>query len=74
VTGWLFEVKNESQLQACMERALAEPGLAREYAVALRRKVEQFFDQPVLHQLLKYRYLELIDLRDNRKSTSEQGV
>lgn len=59
-TGLLFEVKNEKELQEKLEYALANPVLMKEYAVNLRQRLEQYFDQPIIHRELKKKYLELL--------------
>lgn len=59
-TGLLFEVKNEKQLEEKLEFALADPALVKQYATHLRNKIEQYFDQPIIHQHLEKRYRELL--------------
>lgn len=61
VTGQIYEVKNEQQLLSKMEYTLAHPGQVKIYAQQLRSKIEQHFDQPVLHTLLLKKYRELLD-------------
>jgi len=58
-TGLLFEVKNESQLRQRIEQALADPAILQQYAKVLRLKIEQHFDQLIVHRHLYDRYLEL---------------
>jgi glycosyltransferase involved in cell wall biosynthesis len=55
-TGLLFEVKNESQLRERLEQALADEAVLKEYARVLRVKIEQHFDQPIVHRHLYNRY------------------
>jgi glycosyltransferase involved in cell wall biosynthesis len=59
-TGLIFEVKNELQLQEKMEQALANPGSLKQYAKTLRLKIEQHFDQPIVHRQLHSRYMALM--------------
>jgi glycosyltransferase involved in cell wall biosynthesis len=59
-TGLIFEVKNEEQLQAQILFAINNPAIIKEYAQLLRLHIEQHFDQPILHNLLHKRYLELL--------------
>lgn len=59
-TGLLFEVRNEKELQERLEFSLANPAIMKQYAVALRNKIEQHFDQKMVHQQMMKRYLELL--------------
>jgi glycosyltransferase involved in cell wall biosynthesis len=59
-TGLIFEVKNEEELFAKMQYALSHPDIIKQYAAALRKHIEQYFDQPILHSFLHKRYLELL--------------
>jgi glycosyltransferase involved in cell wall biosynthesis len=59
-TGLLFDVRNEEQLRQKLEFALSNPGLMKKFAADLRHKIEQHFDQPIIHQELHRRYLELL--------------
>jgi glycosyltransferase involved in cell wall biosynthesis len=61
VTGQIYEVKNEQQLLSKMQYTLAHPAQVKIYAHQLRSKIEQHFDQPVLHTLLLKKYRELLD-------------
>jgi glycosyltransferase involved in cell wall biosynthesis len=61
-TGLLFEVRNETGLQEKLEQSLAQPGLMKEYAANLRQKIEQHFDQKMIHQQLRKRYFELLKM------------
>lgn len=65
-TGLLFEVKNEAALQQQMEYALADAATMKQYAAALRYKIEQHFDQPVVHQQLLQRYFQLLEKGNKR--------
>lgn len=59
-TGLLFEVKNEQDLYQKMESALNNPAQLKKYAEQLRLNIEQYFNQPIVHQLLLQRYRELL--------------
>lgn len=72
-TGLIFGVKNENDLQQKLEYALANKEVLKKYAQKLRSKIEQYFDQPVLHSLIRKKYAELLSgdaLARNRKTTS----
>ncbi len=60
-TGLIFEVTNEQQLFQKMEFALANTTLVKKYAQELRHKIEQHFDQPVLHTILLDKYRKMLD-------------
>ncbi|HQV62328.1 MAG TPA: glycosyltransferase family 4 protein [Chitinophagaceae bacterium] len=60
VTGLLFEVKNEEELFQQLQYALDNPAVLQQYAKTLRLHIEHHFDQPVLHSLLRKKYLELL--------------
>lgn len=59
-TGLIFEVKNEEQLLSQMQYAIKNPAIQVQYAQVLRQHIEQHFDQPIVHSLLRKRYLELL--------------
>jgi glycosyltransferase involved in cell wall biosynthesis len=59
-TGLLFTVNDAQDLQARLETAIATPELNRAFASRLRKKIEDYFDQPIVHEALRERYLELI--------------
>ncbi len=59
-TGLIFEVKNEEELFLQMDYALKNPALLQQYATVLRHNIEQHFDQPIVHSLLRKKYLELL--------------
>lgn len=59
-TGLLFEVKNQAELQRRLEQALANTAGLRSYAKALRSKIEQQYDQPVVHRHIYDRYHQLL--------------
>ena len=73
-TGLIFEVKNEQDLQQNLEYGLANKELLKSYATSLRSKIEQYFDQRVLHGLIRKRYDELLSgsavQAVNRKTTN----
>jgi glycosyltransferase involved in cell wall biosynthesis len=60
-TGLIFEVKNEKELQEKLEYALADPGVMKQYAASLRQKIEQHFDQKIIHNELRKKYIELLN-------------
>ncbi|MEO8405495.1 MAG: glycosyltransferase family 4 protein [Chitinophagaceae bacterium] len=60
-TGLLFGVMNEKELLQKLEQSLAQPALMKEYANNLRQKIEQYFDQKMVHRKMKERYLELLN-------------
>jgi glycosyltransferase involved in cell wall biosynthesis len=59
-TGLLFEVKNEEDLRNKLEQSFANGQALRGYASVLRKQIETYFDQPVLHDLIRKRYEELL--------------
>jgi glycosyltransferase involved in cell wall biosynthesis len=59
-TGLLFRPQDKDDLFACLERAIKDPGSLKQYSLNLRQKIEQQFDQTVIHRKLKERYLELL--------------
>lgn len=59
-TGLIFDVKNEEQLLAAIQYALRSPNIMQQFAQNLRTRIEQHFDQPVLHTLLLRKYRELL--------------
>lgn len=59
-TGLLFEVKNENDLFQKMEFALKFPDQLNQYAEQLLSNIEQYYNQPIAHQLLLKRYMELL--------------
>lgn len=73
-TGLIFEVKNEQDLQQKLEYGLANREVLKKYAVNLHSKIEQYFDQKILHNLIWKKYTELLSgivfLKDNRKTTN----
>lgn len=59
-TGLIFEVKNQARLQERLEQALADPLVLQQYARALRSKIEQQYDQPVVHRYLRNKYRDVL--------------
>ena len=59
-TGLIFEVKNEDELYSQLKYALENPAILQQYATTLRRQIEQYFDQPIVHSLLHKKYMELL--------------
>jgi glycosyltransferase involved in cell wall biosynthesis len=59
-TGLLFEVSNQEALQQKMEWALANTGAVKQFADALKQKIEQHYDQKQFHQIIRSRYMELL--------------
>lgn len=59
-TGLIFEVKNEEELFQQMQYALDNPLVLQQYAKTLRHHIEQHFDQPKVHSLLREKYMELL--------------
>jgi glycosyltransferase involved in cell wall biosynthesis len=59
-TGLIFEARNQNDLQAMLEKALANPQALQQYAATLRAKIEQHFAQPIVHQYLHQRYLSIL--------------
>ncbi len=59
-TGLIFEARNEEELDLQMGRALADPQVLRQYTRERRLKIEQHFDQRVLHAAILSRYRELL--------------
>lgn len=60
-TGLIFEVKNEDSLYEQMKYAAANPADLKQYTIRLRKLIEDYFDQPVIHTLLHKRYLRLLE-------------
>lgn len=59
-TGLVFAVANEEELFQQMQNALAAPAKMHQYAATLRQQIEQYYNQSVVHSLLRQRYLELL--------------
>jgi glycosyltransferase involved in cell wall biosynthesis len=59
-TGLLFQSKNADDLLEKLSYALAQPEEMQQYAVNLRKKIENYFSQEYLHGCIKEKYLELL--------------
>ncbi len=59
-TGLIAEVKNEEALFQQMKYAIENPAIIKQFAATLRQQIEQYFDQPIVHSLLRKRYFELL--------------
>ncbi len=59
-SGLLFEVKNMEDLYQKLQLALTTPVILKQYASQLRLNIEQYFNQPVVHQSILTRYQELL--------------
>jgi glycosyltransferase involved in cell wall biosynthesis len=66
-TGLIFKVKDTRGLQDQMEKALAEPQRMKQFAINLRAKIEQHYDQRMVHQNIRFRYQELLAARNTAK-------
>ena len=60
-TGLLFSPGNEAALYEQLDFALANPDLMKQWASNQRSKIEQYFDQPVVHDQIRRRYRELLE-------------
>ncbi len=60
-TGLLFKVKNEADLKEKLKFAISHPEQIKQYAVELRNKIENHFDQQIVHQAIRDKYFELIN-------------
>jgi glycosyltransferase involved in cell wall biosynthesis len=59
-TGLLFMVKNEADLKEKLKFAITHPELMKQYAAELRKEIEQNFDQRIVHQAIREKYIELL--------------
>jgi glycosyltransferase involved in cell wall biosynthesis len=59
-TGLLFTVKNEADLKEKLKFAITNPELMKQYATKLRQKIEKDFDQQIVHQAIRDKYLQLL--------------
>jgi glycosyltransferase involved in cell wall biosynthesis len=59
-TGLIFEVKDVESLLEKLYFALDNYSLLQGHAAALRKNIEEHFDQPVVHHFLQERYLQLL--------------
>jgi len=62
VTGLIFEVKNAESLGQQLEFALQNPIAIQQYARALREKIETHFDQRVVHEAVRKKYVEILGI------------
>jgi glycosyltransferase involved in cell wall biosynthesis len=62
INGLVFESQNENALEEKLNQALAQPAVMRNYSAKLRLKIEQYFDQRYVHEQLKKRYLQLLEM------------
>jgi glycosyltransferase involved in cell wall biosynthesis len=60
-TGLLFKVKNEADLKEKLKFAINHPEQIKQYAIELRSKIEDHFDQQIVHQAIRDKYFELIN-------------
>ena len=61
-TGLLFKVKNEVDLKEKLKFAITNPELMKQYAAELQQKIETNFDQHIVHQAIRNKYLELLNV------------
>jgi glycosyltransferase involved in cell wall biosynthesis len=59
-TGLLFTAKDPDDLYDQLRFALAGPAVIREQALRLRKKIELYFDQRVVQEMIYIRYMELV--------------
>ncbi len=59
-TGILFKVKNEADLKEKLKFAITHPEQVKQYATAMRKKVELYFDQQIVHRAIRDKYSELL--------------
>jgi glycosyltransferase involved in cell wall biosynthesis len=59
-TGLIFAVNDTKDLQEKLETAIEHPELIQQFAFKLRQIIEEYFDQPIVHEALKERYLALL--------------
>ncbi len=60
VTGLRFTVRNEDELFRQMQMAVTQPASLESYAQQLHQQVQTYYDQRVVHDLLRSRYLQLL--------------
>lgn len=63
-TGLIFEVKNEKDLEDKLRYGLNHEVKMKQYAVALRQKIETYYDRRFVQETLKNKYLELLNERE----------
>lgn len=59
-SGFLFEAQNEEALFQALKKALANPGMLKNYAGNLRRKIEERFERKTLHKKIKEKYINIL--------------
>ncbi|MET0463956.1 MAG: glycosyltransferase family 4 protein [Chitinophagaceae bacterium] len=64
-TGLIFEVKDQTQLVEMMKRAVQDPAQMKAYAGRLYDKVNNHFDQRVVHSRIEQRYREILNTSSN---------
>jgi glycosyltransferase involved in cell wall biosynthesis len=60
ITGLIFPVNDQKELVIRMKQALDRPEVVLQYANALKSKIEEHFDQRVVHQQIRQRYLDIL--------------
>ncbi len=66
-TGLLFMAKNKDSLLCAMKEAIENPARMGEYAKTLRMRVEEYYDQPVVHRMILDKYSELLKVTGYRR-------
>lgn len=69
-TGLLFEAKNQSDLTEKLHFALEHPTVMRDFAVRLRKVIEEKFDRRAIHEAIYQRYLALLKNEDSSSPPS----
>lgn len=64
-TGLIFEVKDAASLYTQLKFAITNPAPLREQANTLRQHIETHFDMPVVHDLLRKKYVQLLEKEGN---------
>ena len=59
-TGLLFPVKSTDGLFDQMKQGLENPELLRQYSHSLRQKIEHYFDQSIVQELIYKKYIQLL--------------
>lgn len=65
-TGLIFNVKDKEDLYAKIRFALQFPDKVKEYAHRLRVKIEQHFDQKVVHRRVEEAYRQLLESQGSK--------
>lgn len=68
-TGLLFEVCNQQELQQKMEWVLANQQAFKNFGEVLKQKIVQHYDQKQLHQVIRSRYMELLNNGNSAKNS-----